>query len=130
MTIYLIGKYSAPTRDEEEINVEIHNEYAKQILLTGHVPVSPVRISGLWNYDERFAGWKHDDWIERFCFPLLDACNAIFLIPGWQSSEGSIMEWQRALKQGKKVYKGILGLRSATIQAERRKEVNECSTDR
>jgi hypothetical protein len=123
MLIYVCGKYTAPTKEQEFLNIETHNEYAKQILAAGHVPVSPVRISGLWNYDERFKDWTHNDWIEKFCFPLLDICDAIFLIPDWQRSEGAIMEWQRAYKQRQKIFQTISGLKASTTFIKNRKEV-------
>ena len=35
-----------------------------------------------------------------FCFDLLDHCDAMLQLPGWQNSKGCMAEWGYALGQG------------------------------
>jgi len=97
---YVAGPYTAPTRDEVAANVARAVEYGKQVLAAGFVPVVPHKITEFWDLDGRFAGYTHGDWLEKYCFPLLKQCHAIFLYPGWAKSKGACREFDFALEHG------------------------------
>jgi hypothetical protein len=101
--VYCAGQYSAPTKADKIKNVEIAEEYGKQVLALGFIPIIPHKTSSLWDYDERFSHWTNEEWIEHFCFPLLARCDILFLYPGWQKSSGARDEHQFALDRGMEI---------------------------
>ena len=99
--VYVAGPYTALTREEISANVAKAEEWGKQVLLAGHVPLIPHKISSHWDLDPRLSDlFGHVDWLERFCFPLLHSCHAIFLYPGWLNSKGAKMEHEFAMEHG------------------------------
>jgi hypothetical protein len=96
--VYIAGPYTSDTCEGVAMNVRIAEEHGKQVLLAGHVPLVPHRISAMWDLDDRFAGFSHSDWLEKFCFPLLKACQAIYLFSGWTESPGAVKEFEFAAK--------------------------------
>lgn len=101
MLVYVAGPYSAPTREGVAANIAKAEAIGKAIIQAGYVPVIPHRITGHWETDPTFDHWTHDDWMQRFCLPLLDRCDAILMMPGWEHSKGSRMEYEYAGKAGK-----------------------------
>lgn len=93
--------YSAATREGRAANVAKAEEYGKEVLLSGHVPVIPHKISSHWDEDPRLAElFGHVEWLELFCYPLLQGCHAIYLYPGWEHSKGATMEHAFAKAHG------------------------------
>lgn len=102
---YIAGKYSADTREDVQANIDAAEVAGKAVLLSGAVPVIPHRISAHWDNAPEFPPeqWTHAAWLERFCFPLLDRCDAVLMLPGWQESKGAVAEHQYASTRGKKI---------------------------
>lgn len=98
MVIYVAGKYHDNNRDMITKNIRIAEEYGKLILLAGHTPVIPHKITSYWNEDYRFKEWDNLDFIKKFCLPLLHKCDALFLIPNWIDSYGAKIEKEYAEK--------------------------------
>lgn len=95
--VYVAGPYTAPTREGISQNVAVAEAHGKEVLLAGYVPLIPHKISSHWDTDERLAAlFGHVDWLERFCFPLLRACRAVYLYPGWETSRGARLEQEYA----------------------------------
>lgn len=91
--IYIAGPYTAKTKQDVKINISKAEEAAKQILLlTKYIPVIPHKITSFFEADKLFKNRGRNDWLEKFCLPLLGRCDAIFLIDGWGSSDGAIIE--------------------------------------
>lgn len=99
--VYVAGAYSGSSKAEVERNIARAREYGKKILPGGFAPIVPHAISAHWEEDPQFKLWTHDDWMQRFCLPLLDRCDAILMMPGWEHSKGSRMEYEHACKTGK-----------------------------
>ena len=95
--VYCAGCYSASTKAGKIKNVEIAEEYGKQVLEMGFIPIIPHKTSSLWDYDERFSRWTNEDWLQRVCYPLLARCDILFLYTNWQASSGARDEHQFAL---------------------------------
>lgn len=102
--VYVAGKYSAPTQEEVQANIDKADEVAKQLMLRGFVPVIPHKITAFWDLDPRFSSMAHADWIERYCLPLQDACQAIAMVPGWRDSFGATQEHEHALEIGQEIF--------------------------
>jgi nucleoside 2-deoxyribosyltransferase len=102
--VYVAGPYSAPTKEERQKNVKKAEEAGKMLLTLGYVPIIPHKITSHWDEDERFLDFGSSDWLERFCFPLLDLCDRVYMVEGWQESKGALAEYGYALAKDKKIY--------------------------
>jgi hypothetical protein len=96
--VYCAGPYTAPTREGVAMHVKIAEEYGKRVLEAGFVPIVPHRLSVWWDLDARFKDFEHDDWLNKFCYPLLQAADILFLYPGFTHSEGAKLEMDYALR--------------------------------
>ena len=50
-----------------------------------------------------FGNWEYSDYFDN-SQPWLDASHAVFLVPGWETSEGTKREIKRAESQGIRVF--------------------------
>lgn len=110
MLIYIAGPYTAETEEGIIANIRAAEEIGKQVLLRGFVPVIPHKNTALWDKDERFKDWGHADWIERVCFPLLRSCDALLLMPNWETSKGAVMEYNYAREHRMLVFHSLQAL--------------------
>lgn len=85
---YVAGKYTADTKEEKIKNVQQAEEVGKQLLKMGISPLIPHKIIMLWDEDERFKGWTSDEWLNKFCYPLLCACQFLVVCPNHKNSYG------------------------------------------
>jgi Domain of unknown function (DUF4406) len=90
--VYVAGPYTCGHKKLVRINIERAEEYGKQILLAGYSPFIPHKNTSFWGDDDRFLDRSSSDWIDDVCLPFLAKCDILFLIPGWESSKGSIIE--------------------------------------
>lgn len=102
MICYIAGPYSASTQEGVQANIDAAEAIGKQMLLHGYTPVIPHRITGHWETDPQFAHIKYDEWM-RMCIKLLDKCDVIAMVPGWQKSKGAVIEHQHASLRGKTI---------------------------
>ena len=63
----------------------------KRLLERGHL---------VWNPARHPFGFEHDEYL-RVCMAALEFCDLIYLLNGWNWSEGSQMEVMRAIELGK-----------------------------
>lgn len=98
--IYIAGPYTADTKEEVKKNIQEAEEVARKILLAGHIPVIPHKITSFFDVHEDLRHWTKDDWINNFCLPLLDRCDALCVLPRWRDSEGSVYEHAHAEANG------------------------------
>lgn len=42
----------------------------------------------LWDEDDRFKDWTSDDWLDKFCYPLLRSCQILVVCPNHKNSYG------------------------------------------
>lgn len=100
--VYVAGKLNA---DASGYTNNVHNMIleAEKIRLAGFAVFVPGLdflqgvVIGNWKYEDYFA--NSQAW--------LDASDAMFLIPGWESSEGTKKEIERAKRKGIPVCKSV-----------------------
>lgn len=100
MICYVAGPYTAPSREEVQANIDKAEAVGKKMMHLGFAPIIPHKITSFWDEDPQFAHIQHGDWMQKVCLPLLDKCDAIVMVHGWQESPGSVMEHQHASNRG------------------------------
>ena len=98
--VYVAGPYTANNRQCTKQNIGKAEKAAKQLLLDGYIPIIPHKITSFW---EESIDFNHDDWLKKYNFPLIKRCDIICFIDGWKESEGCRMEYDFAVKNGKKI---------------------------
>ena len=76
-----------------------------ELLKAGHVAVNPAKYSYIIQHEyleTMGIEYDHDDWMITVMV-LLKRCDAIYLIKGWDRSQGALQEYQAAKKLGLKV---------------------------
>ena len=91
MLIYISGKIT----DNENYQSEFQK--AEQwLMLKGHTPINPAKIALILPKLDYAQLMKVD-------YSLLEMCDAIFMLGGWQESKGACAELSYAKSLGKKV---------------------------
>jgi hypothetical protein len=108
--IFCSGPYTAETFEGFEDNLYRADEASKEVLIAGHVPICPHKITAFFDLDPEFQEWQHEDWLTKFCYPLIDACDAVYFYEGWQNSKGAQCELQYAKAKGKKLLFSVKGI--------------------
>lgn len=67
-----------------------------KLRLLGHSPFNPswMNIDERWNGEERLS----------IGMAVLDLCEAIFMLEGWEDSKNAQAEYDYAVKNGKKIF--------------------------
>jgi hypothetical protein len=103
-TIYVAGPFRGKDAWEIEQNVRRAEEYGWELAALGAVPVIPHTM---FRY---FHGSLPDQFWLDATLEILKRCDAILLLPGWTSSEGSIGEHAQAKRAGQKIFDvGMMG---------------------
>lgn len=90
--IFISGPYTAPTKDRVEKNIQIADIYARLIASRGLGFICPHLNS---RHMEDVVGCDYRFWM-RMYRELLRACDAVFFLPNWETSEGSKEEHEVA----------------------------------
>ena len=95
--IYISGKYGG--KEENKIDMECAIRYFREY--EGCVDreyISPITaFSFLYNETEYLEGLD-------CCLTLLDKCDKIYMLPGWEDSTGACIEFGYAKATGKDIY--------------------------
>jgi len=94
--IYIAGPYTAEDVYLRRQNILRAERAAREVFRQGYIPVIPHSIGDALETGEKFKHFKHSDWMQKLCLPLLSRCDGIFLIPGWQESKGATIEFNFA----------------------------------
>lgn len=100
MKIYIAG----PITGTEDY-IERFMEAEAVIVRKGHEPVNPLHIGSLIATVGRTAISYGN--IMNICKALLGACDAVYMMPGWQRSNGARIEHAEAINRGLKFYASI-----------------------
>lgn len=69
----------------------------------GHIVLNPAVFPD---------GLEHGDYM-KICLPMIDAAEAVILLPGWEKSKGANMEYQYALIKRLPVFEAEFGYASS-----------------
>ena len=95
--IYISGKYGG--KEENKIDMECAIRYFREYEgCVGREYISPITaFSFLYNETEYLEGLD-------CCLTLLDKCDKIYMLPGWEDSTGACIEFGYAKATGKDIY--------------------------
>src|ERR1035437_7645838 len=93
--VYISGKYSG---DIDE-NIKVARKYAIKIWELGYTALTPALNSAHFEID---CNCKYEDYINGDLI-MLDRCDIIFMLPGWQESKGANVEIRFAKRKGMKI---------------------------
>ena len=90
MNHFKVVYISGPYRIDKEKAILAFRKATEDLWAAGFVPIDPIALT--CHLDGKFPD---DDFIERDK-ELVSRCDAIFLLPGWQESEGAKVELETA----------------------------------
>lgn len=93
--VYVAGPMRADNAYLRELNIRRAEEVALSIWTAGAVAICP-HSQGRF-YDESQCDWLAGD------LEILSRCDAVYMVSGWNQSEGACQERARALELGKPV---------------------------
>lgn len=88
MKIYIAGKI----RGLKEYKA-IFGEAEKELQNKGHITLNPAELP---------EGMNSEDYM-KICIPMLEVCDAIYLLKNWENSQGANIEKLYAECQNKKI---------------------------
>ncbi|MBU3145747.1 DUF4406 domain-containing protein [Clostridium sp. CF012] len=86
--IYIAGKITG-----SENFKEIFKAAEVDLRERGFVPMNPATLNG---------GFEHADYM-HICYSMIDVCDTVYLLIGWQESKGAVMEYEYARKNHKDI---------------------------
>lgn len=102
--VFVSGPYAAPTPLEVERNIERARERARDAWRAGHLPVCPhLLTAGLDDSIETNPAGRSRLLAGLLC--LLAKCHEVWLVEGWEESEGSLTEIEVARIAGIPVFR-------------------------
>jgi len=105
--IYVAGAFTAPTAWGIEQNCRKAEEVSLQVWkVPGCAGIAPHLNT------RHFFGTLDEDVVIHAMLVLLERCDAIFLIPGWENSKGTFRKIEHAKKLGIPVFKQLDELRA------------------
>ena len=100
--VYVAGPYRANTLTELVDNVNALRAAQIDLIRKGYSVINVIQqTKGL---EVPFPTWDTDEWMAHD-LPILAKCDAIYMVDGWEHSDGSIRELEFAKKMGIKVLK-------------------------
>lgn len=102
--IYIAGPYRAATPREVELNIRMAETAMHDVVQLGLYPMCPHTMT------RYFDGTGTDQYWLDATLAIMERCDAVYMVPGWQRSEGSRAEYAAALAQGMPVYEKLTDL--------------------
>ena len=103
--IYIAGPYRASNAWEIEMNIREAETYALHIWRLGNTAVICPHANTRY-----FYGAAPDDLFIEGGLEILKRCDAIFMLPKWEQSEGSVEEKREAIRCSIPVFYSLYGL--------------------
>lgn len=91
--IYVAGPYRAATRDDIARNIDAARVVGISAAALGWFPVIPHANTAHMELDLPDLG---DDFWLRGTMEMMERCDAVVLVPGWENSAGTLGEIARA----------------------------------
>jgi hypothetical protein len=96
IVVYIAGPYRASTPWEVERNIRRAEELAYEVASLGCVPVCPHSMYRFFDRTLTDRAWLD------ICMELLERCDALLTVPGWEHSAGSRAEVDRLVGEDRK----------------------------
>lgn len=110
--IYVAGPYRAATRDDIARNIDAARVVGISAAALGWFPVIPHANTAHMELD--LPGLGDDFWLAG-TLEMMERCDAVVLVPGWQNSAGTRGEIIRAEELGIPVFRSLDALPSASV---------------
>ena len=110
--IYVAGPYRAATRDAIAQNIDAARVVGISAAALGWFPVIPHANTAHMELDLPELG---DDFWLRGTMEMMERCDAVVLVPGWQNSAGTRGEIIRAEELGIPTFRTLDALPSASV---------------
>lgn len=78
--------------------MERFEEVEKKLMAAGLVPINPAKVNG-----QLPEGLSHSEYMKT-SLAMLDMCEAVYMLDGWQESKGCGIEFEYAYEHGIAVY--------------------------
>ena len=91
MRIYISGAITGVDNAKEHFN-----RAEKNLIAVGHEPINPTK------FDDILPQLTYEEYM-KLDLTLLDMCDAIYMLEGWQKSFGANREYGYALAKGIKI---------------------------
>ena len=95
--VFISGKYSAPTREGVQENIEVAKRYLKKYILLGYPVICPHTNTAF------LGGTAPYDFFVNMYLEILERCDIVVMIPGWKESYGAKKEEAMARLLNKKI---------------------------
>ena len=110
--VYVAGPYRAASRDAIARNIAAARQLGIAAAALGWFPVIPHANTAHMELD--LPGLGDDFWLAG-TLEMMERCDAVVLIPGWQNSAGTRGEIIRAEELGIPVFRTLDALPSASV---------------
>jgi hypothetical protein len=94
---YIAGHFRGANHWEIHKNVIKAELVIPHLIELGYAPVCPHKIT------ENLQGLFSDQTYLDICLNILDKCDSIYMLKGWNTSEGSREEWDYAVAHKKEI---------------------------
>jgi len=110
--IYVAGPYRAATRDAIARNIDAARSIGISAAAIGWFPVIPHANTAHMELD--LPGLGDDFWLAG-TLEMMERCDAVVLVPGWENSAGTRGEIIRAEELGIPIFRSLDALPSASV---------------
>ncbi len=90
--IYLAGRYTETSPYLVQRNVDLARRYAQEVCIAGGMAITPHLLS------QHFDGIQDYTWWCDAMLTLMRRCDAVYMLPKYETSNGAIAELTEALR--------------------------------
>jgi hypothetical protein len=101
--IFISGAYTAYSYSAIDYNIRKAKNASLNLIKNGWYPITPHLNTCHFEEFENFLNVGYQFWIDMY-LSILEKCDGLFLLNGWEKSPGSKQEKTRAEKLNKKIY--------------------------